>query len=43
MTRAALAEMAKLYATEFAQRVIDRAVQLLGGRGATVGMKVEEL
>ena len=25
--------MAKLYATETAQRVVDRAVQLLGGRG----------
>jgi acyl-CoA dehydrogenase len=37
------ASMAKLYATEAAQRVIDRAVQLHGGLGVTKGSKVEEL
>jgi acyl-CoA dehydrogenase len=37
------AAMAKMYATEAAQRVIDRAVQLHGGRGVTRGEKVEEL
>src|SRR5512139_391400 len=37
------AAMAKLYATEAAQRVIDRAVQLHGGLGVTKGVKVEEL
>jgi acyl-CoA dehydrogenase len=37
------AAMAKMYATEAAQRVIDRAVQLHGGRGVTKGEKVEEL
>ena len=37
------AAMAKLYATESAQEVIDRAVQLFGGRGVTRGEKVEEL
>jgi acyl-CoA dehydrogenase len=37
------AAMAKLFATEAAQRVIDRAVQLHGGRGVTRGSKVEEL
>lgn len=35
--------MAKLYATEAAQRVIDAAVQLHGGRGVTRGSAVEEL
>ena len=35
--------MAKMFATEAAQRVIDRAVQLHGGRGVTKGDKVEEL
>jgi acyl-CoA dehydrogenase len=35
--------MAKMYATEAAQRVIDRAVQLHGGHGVTKGVKVEEL
>jgi acyl-CoA dehydrogenase len=35
--------IAKMYATEMAQRVIDRAVQLFGGRGVTVGVKVEAL
>ena len=37
------AAMAKLYATESAQKVIDQAVQLFGGRGVTRGEKVEEL
>ena len=37
------AAMAKLYATESAQEVIDKAVQLFGGRGVTRGEKVEEL
>jgi acyl-CoA dehydrogenase len=37
------AAMAKLAATEAAQRVIDRAVQLHGARGVTAGVKVEEL
>jgi acyl-CoA dehydrogenase len=37
------AAMAKMYATEVAQNVIDRAVQLHGGRGVTKGEKVEEL
>ncbi|KGM33078.1 acyl-CoA dehydrogenase family protein [Inquilinus limosus] len=37
------AAMAKLHATEAAQRVIDRAVQLFGGLGVTRGVKVEEL
>ena len=37
------AAMAKMFATEAAQRVIDRAVQLHGGRGVTKGEKVEEL
>jgi acyl-CoA dehydrogenase len=37
------AAMAKMYATEAAQRVIDRAVQLFGGQGVTRGVKVEEL
>ena len=37
------AAMAKLFATEAAQRVIDRAVQLHGGLGVTKGVKVEEL
>ena len=35
--------MAKLFATEEAQRVIDAAVQLHGGQGVRVGGKVEEL
>lgn len=35
--------MAKLFATEAAQRIIDAAVQLHGGLGVTVGVKVEEL
>ena len=37
------AAMAKLVATESAQRVIDRAVQIHGGLGVTKGVKVEEL
>ena len=37
------AAMAKLYATEAAQRVIDRAVQLLGARGVQHGHVVESL
>ena len=37
------AAMAKMFATEVAQRVIDRAVQLFGGRGVLKGEKVEEL
>jgi acyl-CoA dehydrogenase len=35
--------MAKLAATESAQRVIDMAVQLHGGLGVTSGIKVEQL
>lgn len=37
------AAMAKLTATESAQRVIDRAVQLLGARGVVAGEPVERL
>jgi alkylation response protein AidB-like acyl-CoA dehydrogenase len=37
------AAMAKLYATEAAQRVIDGAVQLFGGRGVVAGEPVERL
>ena len=37
------AAMAKLHATESAQRVIDDAVQMHGGAGVTKGVKVEEL
>jgi acyl-CoA dehydrogenase len=37
------ASIAKMYATEAAQRVIDRAVQLHGGDGVRVGSKVEQL
>jgi acyl-CoA dehydrogenase len=37
------AAMAKMFATEMAQRVIDRAVQLFGGLGVTKGVKLEEL
>jgi acyl-CoA dehydrogenase len=37
------AAMAKLHATEAAQGVIDRAVQIFGGLGVTKGVKVEEL
>jgi acyl-CoA dehydrogenase len=35
--------MAKLYATDEAQAVIDEAVQIFGGLGVTVGNKAEEL
>jgi acyl-CoA dehydrogenase len=35
--------MAKLYATEAAQKVIDLAVQLHGGDGVRVGSAVERL
>jgi acyl-CoA dehydrogenase len=37
------AAMAKMFATEAAQRVIDRAVQLLGGLGVRRGHVVEAL
>jgi acyl-CoA dehydrogenase len=37
------AAMAKLYATEAAQDIIDKAVQLFGGRGVTRGNIVESL
>lgn len=37
------AAMAKMYATEAAQRVVDDAVQLLGGRGVVSGHPVERL
>lgn len=37
------ASMAKLYATEAAQRVVDHAVQLHGGAGVVVGATVERL
>jgi acyl-CoA dehydrogenase len=37
------ASMAKMYATEAAQRVIDAAVQLWGGLGVTRGVMVESL
>jgi acyl-CoA dehydrogenase len=37
------AAMAKLYATEAAQRVVDRAVQLLGARGVVRDSRVESL
>jgi acyl-CoA dehydrogenase len=37
------AAMAKMFATEAAQQVIDKAVQLFGGLGVTKGIKVEEL
>lgn len=37
------AAMAKMFATETAQGVIDRAVQIFGGLGVTKGVKVEEL
>jgi acyl-CoA dehydrogenase len=35
--------MAKLYATEAAQRVVDQALQLFGGRGVVSDVPVEEL
>lgn len=37
------AAMAKLYATDSAQQVIDKAVQIFGGMGVVSGVKVEEL
>lgn len=37
------ASIAKLYGTEAAQRVVDRAVQLHGGAGVIVGSVVEQL
>ena len=37
------AAMAKLFATDQAQQVIDKAVQLFGGLGVKKGVKVEEL
>jgi acyl-CoA dehydrogenase len=37
------AAMAKMYATEAAQTVIDKAVQIFGGMGVRKGVKVEEL
>lgn len=37
------AAIAKLHATEAAQKVIDMALQMHGGMGVTVGAKVEEL
>jgi acyl-CoA dehydrogenase len=37
------AAMAKMHATETAQGVIDKAVQIFGGLGVTKGVKVEEL
>ena len=35
--------MAKLFATEAAQRIVDRAVQIHGGLGVTRGEVVERL
>ena len=37
------ASLAKLHATDSAQRVIDKAVQIFGGLGVTVGVPVERL
>ena len=37
------AALAKLHATDGAQRVVDRAVQLFGGLGVTHGVPVERL
>lgn len=37
------AAMAKMFSTEAAQRVIDRAVQIFGGLGVRKGSKVEQL
>ncbi len=37
------AAMAKMYATEAAQRIVDRAVQLHGGAGVCLGSEVERL
>ncbi|QTD44926.1 acyl-CoA dehydrogenase family protein [Ottowia testudinis] len=41
--RSVAAAMAKMTATESAQRVIDMALQMHGGRGVEVGAKVESL
>ncbi len=38
-----LTSMAKMYATEAAQRIIDRAVQLFGGLGVTDRSVVDHL
>ena len=38
-----MAAMAKMYATESAQRAVDRAVQSLGGLGVSVGTRAEAL
>ena len=35
--------MAKLYATEAAQRIVDQALQIHGGTGVVVGTPVERL
>ncbi len=35
--------MAKYFSTEAAQRIVDQAVQIHGGRGVTVGTVVERL
>ena len=35
--------MAKLFATEAAQRIIDRALQIHGGQGVVLGNPVEQL
>jgi acyl-CoA dehydrogenase len=37
------ASLAKMVATEAAQRVVDKALQLHGGRGVVKGSKIEEL
>jgi acyl-CoA dehydrogenase len=37
------AAMAKSYATEAAQRIVDDAVQIVGGAGVVVGHPVERL
>lgn len=37
------AAMAKMHATETAQHVIDKAIQIFGGQGVVSGVKVEEL
>jgi acyl-CoA dehydrogenase len=39
----AVAAMAKMFATESAQRIIDRALQLHGGRGVLAGSVIEAL
>ncbi|MGH7829382.1 MAG: acyl-CoA dehydrogenase family protein, partial [Candidatus Binatia bacterium] len=38
-----MSSMAKLFATEAAQRVVDQAVQIHGGSGVVVGSVVERL